>query len=128
MKIDLDELRKYFRNQKITQKEIAEKMGVSNAYINAIFTGKTELGKKNAEVLQKLYGISAAWLLTGEGDMLLGDVSGSNNAVGSEASVCVNESKVIEKMLNEMKEQREAAQNQIDRMLSIIEDLTGKIK
>lgn len=49
---------------------IAETMGVSKAYVNAILNGKKEFGKGQAKKWGDLYGLSPSWLLTGEGDML----------------------------------------------------------
>ena len=66
-------LKEYFENKGITQSEIAEKLGVSKAYVNALFTGKRAFGKKQAEAWVNLFGLSASWLLTGEGDMRTGD-------------------------------------------------------
>lgn len=68
-------LKEYFRNQGVTQQEIAESMGVSQAYIGKILNGDRAIGKQTAEKLNTLYGFSRGWLLTGEGDMLL-DESG----------------------------------------------------
>jgi hypothetical protein len=67
-----NKLKEYFDNKGITQSEIAEKLGVSKAYVNALFTGKRAFGKKQAEAWVNLFGLSASWLLTGEGDMLNG--------------------------------------------------------
>jgi len=66
-------LKEYFENKGVTQSEIAEKLGVSKAYVNALFTGKRAFGKKQAEAWVNLFGLSASWLLTGEGDMLTGE-------------------------------------------------------
>lgn len=68
-----NKLKEYFDNKGITQSEIAEKLGVSKAYVNALFTGKRAFGKKQAEAWVNLFGLSASWLLTGEGDMLTGE-------------------------------------------------------
>ncbi len=131
MEININELRSYFKERGISQREIADAMGVSPAYINSIFTGKRNVGKNNAEKLQEKFGISASWLLTGEGSMLLGDVSGDNNAIGHGASVthsdCCN---IVDKFLGELAEQRKLvseSQRQVDRLLSIIEKMTNNI-
>lgn len=131
MKTNITDLRSYFKERGISQKEIADAMGVSPAYINAIFTGKRNLGKNNAEKLQEKFGLSASWLLTGEGSMLIGDISGDSNAIGHGASVSnSNDSKIVEKLLDEISEQRKLvseSQRQVDRLLSIVEKMTSNL-
>lgn len=79
----LSEMRQYFESQSITQKTIAELLQVSPAYVNKLFLGKKEFGKKTAEKFKDLFGLSQSWLLTGEGPMLA-------PASGSESSSIVN--------------------------------------
>lgn len=64
-------LKEYFESKGITQKEIADSLGVSKAYVNALFNGRNSFGKEQAEKWVNLYGLSKSWLLTGEGDMLV---------------------------------------------------------
>lgn len=64
-------LRKYFDNQGIAQIEIADKLGVSKAYVNALFTGSSKFGKKSAEKWSEVFGFSKSFLLTGEGSMFV---------------------------------------------------------
>lgn len=69
--IDIGEaLTQHFNRLGITQVSIAERLGVSKAYVNSLFTGKRPFGKKQAEIWEQKFGISRTWLLTGEGDML----------------------------------------------------------
>ena len=75
-----DDLRKFFDSQKITQKDIANKLGVSTAYINSLFKGKRAFGKEQAEIWANHFGLSPAWLLTGEGSMLKETSNEDNNA------------------------------------------------
>lgn len=74
------ELDKFFKNKGLSQREIADTMGVSSAYINAVLCGRKMIGKKVAEKFSNLYGLSASWLLTGEGEMIA-DVSKPTNEV-----------------------------------------------
>jgi transcriptional regulator with XRE-family HTH domain len=62
-----DKLKKYFEGKGITQQQIADALGVSLQYVNQILNGKKFLGKKNAERLANLFGLSKSFLLTGEG-------------------------------------------------------------
>ncbi len=74
------ELKSYFEKQQVTQVELAERLGVTKAYINALFNGKKPFGKAQAEKWSNLFGLSVSWLLTGEGSML-------KSAEGSEGAV-----------------------------------------
>lgn len=62
-----EKLKKYFEEKGITQQQIADALGVSLQYVNQILNGKKFLGKKNAERLANLFGLSKSFLLTGEG-------------------------------------------------------------
>lgn len=63
-------LAEYFKSKGVTQSAIAEKLGVSKAYVNSLMTGKKAFGKAQAAKWSEMFGISASWLLTGEGDMI----------------------------------------------------------
>lgn len=64
------ELLEYFDRKGMSQVDIAAQLGVSKAYVNSLFTGRRPFGKKQAETWAEKFGISKAWLLTGEGEML----------------------------------------------------------
>lgn len=64
-----ERLKKYFEEKGITQQQIADALGVSLQYVNQILNGKKFLGKKNAERLANLFGLSKSFLLTGDGDV-----------------------------------------------------------
>lgn len=66
-------LKQFFESKGLNQQEIADMLGVSSAYINAILNGKKTLGKKNAEKFANLFGLSKSFLLTGEGELLQSD-------------------------------------------------------
>jgi phage repressor protein C with HTH and peptisase S24 domain len=63
-------LSEFLKNSNLTQKEVAEQLGTSPAYINAVLGNRTRIGKRQAEKLSNLFGLSKGWLLTGEGEML----------------------------------------------------------
>lgn len=66
-----ERLTEYFNGKGISQVGIAEKLGVTRAYINSLFAGRRPFGKKQAEKWEEIFGISKSWLLTGEGEMLV---------------------------------------------------------
>lgn len=62
-------MREYFENQGITQKQIAKDLDTSFQYINHMFSGKRNFGRNTSKKFEEVYGISSAWLMTGEGEM-----------------------------------------------------------
>jgi len=65
-------LREYFESQGITQQNIADRFGVSKQSIHPYMTGAKPFGRKVAQKWAEEFGLSASWLLTGEGDMFGG--------------------------------------------------------
>lgn len=66
-------LKKFFEERNISQKEVADTIGVKPQYINSIFGGRRTIGHKIADKLAEHYNISKVWLLTGSGNMFLED-------------------------------------------------------
>ena len=121
-----ERLESYLQFKKINKSEFGRRIGVSNAFISSI---KKSISPEKLQKIKEVFpDLNIEWLMTGDGDMIVSEFNGNNNAIGKEASVHVNESGIIEKLLNEMEEQRKNSQEQIGRMLSIIKDLTSKIK
>lgn len=71
MENTIEKLRDYFNKIGVSQTEVADRLGVTKAYINAIFTGRRNIGKKIADKMEKELGISSVYLLTGKGNLLL---------------------------------------------------------
>lgn len=82
-------LKKFFKDQNITQQQVADKLGTSQAYVNSILTGGNPIGRQTASRLAAAYGLSAAWLLTGEGEMLYSS-HGSVNHISIDAGSRIN--------------------------------------
>ena len=81
-----EELGKYFIDRGLSQKDVAEAMNVSTSFINAILNNRKAIGKKVADKLSNLYGLSASWLLTGEGEMLKNVTNINHNVVQGNAT------------------------------------------
>ena len=81
-----EELGKYFIDRGLSQKDVAEAMNVSTSFINAILNNRKAIGKKVADKLSNLYGLSVSWLLTGEGEMLRNVTNITHNVVHGNAN------------------------------------------
>lgn len=68
-----ERLKRYFDENGVTQQQVADALGVSLQYVNQLLNGRKPLGKKNAERLASLYGLSKPFLLTGEGELIPGN-------------------------------------------------------
>jgi transcriptional regulator with XRE-family HTH domain len=64
-----EKLKAFFKRQNMTQKQLKEILGVSQAAISAQLNGKP-FGKKQAQKWGKAFGLNPNWLITGEGKML----------------------------------------------------------
>lgn len=61
-----EELRDFMKSQGLTQQTIAERLGVSQSYVGMLMSGNKAFGKQAAQTWAEAFGLSAAWLLTGE--------------------------------------------------------------
>lgn len=128
----IDNLIQYMNYKHLNDNEVTSQCGLAIGVIGKAKSGRNDIGKKTIEKILATYpDLSRTWLLTGEGSMLLGDVSGDHNAIGHGASVthsdCCN---IVDKFLGELAEQRKLvseSQRQVDRLLSIIEKMTNNI-
>lgn len=117
---DLSEkLRQFFKDEGLTQDRIADILGVTQPYVNSLLSGKRAFGKNQAQRFEELFGISASWLLTGKGEMILKRVvqnnHNGNNVLGE--TVTLNEENSTEKFIALLQKKDE----QIDRLLSLLE-------
>lgn len=121
-----DKLSAYFRSMGVTQEQIAERMGVSQAYINALLCGKKSFGKKAAQKWSEIYGFSVGWLLTGEGEMMSRTVNQHNqngdNYYGESLSVDKGGNDYLS-IIKQQADQLSKSQEQIDRLLALIEKI-----
>lgn len=119
MKDKQESLKSFFKERGLTQEKVADMLGVSQAYINALLTGSKQFGKKQAKRFEELFGLSETWLLTGKGEMIIGGViqnnQNGNNIHGNTVNYQGENS--TEKLIEMLKKKDE----QIDRLLSLLE-------
>ena len=114
-----NELANFFKNKGLSQTDVANMLGTSPQYISAIFSGRKNVGKKQAVKFEELFGLSALWLLTGKGDMLSTPVhaeEGSVQVMGNASNV--NAGKTIDSLVELLKRKDE----QIDRLIRLLEE------
>ena len=70
MKDISNELFNYLKDKGLSQKYIAEKLEVSEQFVNALIKGRRPFGRKTSMEWENHFGLSAAWLMTGAGPML----------------------------------------------------------
>ena len=128
-----DTLKKFFKAQGITQQQIGDALGTTQVYVNSILNGRAQIGKSTAKKFHDLYGLSVAWLLTGEGEMMANSNATTINIgrdsvkVGGNVSGGIQQggslSEVVEKLVNELAEQRRASNKQQELINTLIEKL-----
>lgn len=82
-------LKNFFKAAGITQNQMAEILCADQSYISQLLNGKCSLGRATAQKLSDAYGLSVAWLLTGEGEMMK-NAQPSASVTASANSVAVN--------------------------------------
>lgn len=112
-----DDLKEFFRVRGLTQNDIAERLGVSQSYIGMLMSGNKAFGKNTAQSWAEEFGLSMAWLLTGEGSMFPGNVQNNQNGDNFQGDgMTVNKTDAEFFALLRKKDE------QIDRLLSIIRE------
>lgn len=115
-----DDLKEFFKAQGLTQQNIAERLKVSQSYVGMLMSGAKAFGKNTAQTWADEFGLSAAWLLTGEGAMACGVVQNNQNGDNYQG-----DGMTVHKDGEDLREQIKKKDEQIDRLLRIIEKMQG---
>ena len=123
------------QEKRISVRALERIINVANVYVSGI--GETMGADKSENILQAFPDVSRNWLLFGEGDMMGssskvrigdGDLNYQGNTTNNKESWNY-EANLLERAMEEIGEQRKLltkAQEQIDRLLSIIEKINDK--
>jgi phage repressor protein C with HTH and peptisase S24 domain len=79
------QLRAYFEQKGMTQKQVADILGIQQQNVGVHFQGRP-FGKNAATKWQNAFGFSAHWLMTGQGKMMSDDVTPYTNLTPSTPS------------------------------------------
>lgn len=128
------DLKSFFKKKGITQEYLASILIMSQPNLNAMLNGRRNISKSTATKLNKLYGLSVSWLLTGEGEMMANSnattinigrdsIKVGRDANGTSIQQGGNLSEIVEKLINELAEQRRASNRQQELINTLIEKL-----
>lgn len=124
---DSERIKEFRKFTGLNFSKLAEEIGLNTVQtLYDIKNGKHGISKDVAEKIQAKYlNVNIAWLLTGEGEMLIENSVVQNNQNGDNIhghSVTVNKTeKDYIEIIKTQAEQLSKSQEQIDRLLSIIE-------
>ena len=122
-----ERLVKFLKYKGLSQKKFEETVGLANGYVNNIRRSVTS--EKLQQIVRCFPDLNKAWLLTGEGEMLLPQKESTSTITDNSTSVAgnsnhVNATSTLDKALDEIAAQRrlvEKAQEQIDRLITLLE-------
>lgn len=117
-------IKEYFKQQNMTQQDIAKKINASQSYVTCLLNGKKEFGKAAAQKWHDLFGISTAFLLTHSGPVVENQ-DGVVNQNSNDSDLTKMEVSLLE-IIKEKDRQVAKRDEQIDRLLTIIEDLSSQ--
>ena len=119
-------------SHRLKQADIAEQLGVKTTYLSDMINGRVPFSDKFKERLFEVY---PDCVLTGDGEMLKRDATVQNNQNPIQAHIAssapCNSETALSKTLNMLAEsqaQLSKSQEHIDRLLSIIEQITATNK
>lgn len=130
MSTQSDELKKYFDQAGILQREIAHQLGMHEGTVSSLLSGRYGISKKVARKLVELYGFDLDFLLSGHGSLfpaggvhVLQSQRVSGNGTGIQT---INRDQALAAEIVQLREQLEQAKEEKARLLGIIETLTKK--
>lgn len=131
MSIQSDELRKYFEQAGILQREVAEKIGVHEGTISSILSGRYGISKRIARLLADAYGFDLEFLLLGTGTLISPPGSKLIHQTqrvsgGSTGFQTISSDRALAMENAQLREQLAQAKEREDRLLGIIDTLTQK--
>ena len=121
MKERIKQIRKHF---KLTQKELAEKIGSTTAFISLMETGRSGLSDEKIELLCKEYHINASWVQDGVEPMLSDDPEDWILL----PPYAEGEADVIADRIKELRETLDLSQSKIAKEIGVSRELVGLVE
>ena len=117
-----ENLRRYFKAQGLTQKEAADRIGISTPHLSNMLNGHENFGvKKVKNIVAAFPEVSEAYLLTGQGQLVPGGAvrRPERDVLG------VGENSLVAE-IEDLRAQLERERGEKARLLGIIESMSGK--
>lgn len=120
-------LNQFLIDKEISKAEAARRVGIAPNAISNIISGRRQLSVNLSERISSALGVSASWLLTGEGEM---EVDGwtpparAPQATGIVAAGTAEETARLRKENAELRAEVERQRKQVERLMSVVENLT----
>ena len=116
-------LKEYLESKGYTQPRMAEILGVSVPYVNAVLLGKKSLGKKNAKKWANLFGLSENYLLTG-----IGSPSDEVPVVDNRPEPVIDQGSLINSLIAAKDETIASLKSEKEKMQALIDEQADHIK
>ena len=122
-----ERLNTFLQSKGLSKTEAEKLAGLSSGSVSNITTGKIGLSVNYARKLSSALGVSASWLLTGEGEM---EVDGwtpparAPQATGIVTAGTAEETARLRKENAELREEVERQRKQVERLMAVVENLT----
>lgn len=117
----------FLKDKGISQAEAARRVGIATTVISNIIRGRRQLSVALSERISTALGVSASWLLTGEGEM---EVDGwapptrVPQAATAVATSTTEENTRLHRENSELRAEVERLRKQVERLMSVVENLT----
>lgn len=96
-------LKEWIEKSPYTKRDVARMLGVSPQYINGLCQGKP-IGKVMANKISNLFGLSEYFLLTGEGELLMGQGSAKSPDKSGELEALKSRIQVLEEQVSRQRQ------------------------
>ncbi len=94
-------LKKFFADKNLSQTKIAEIVGTSQQTVSGLMSNRN-FGKRTAQRWSEAFGLNPAWLITGEGEMLLADKERKANGSDFEPAATMPHTPITSKTIVEL--------------------------
>lgn len=94
-------LKKFFADKGMSQTKIAELVGTSQQTVSELLNTRN-FGKRTAQKWSEVFGLNPAWLLTGEGEMLMADKERKATEASEQPAETVAHAPITSKMIVEL--------------------------